>query len=185
MTEPKRYFVQCITEDNYIMSDYSYDVPTTCPNNPSHTIDPSQTIYYDTRTVKTFFTAHFTSSVGNTRYLQLYGSEAPGNRNRVCQFSYDGTNNTTPIVKVEAIVSNGTNSGATGIMDLRPWNIGTTGAYGTGSIYLPPYSEPVSVYINEIINIPAEPSVLEVGMTVIGNENSMRIHSLIIQQIFE
>ncbi len=43
-----QYMVYCITEDNTVFTDYRLDVPTTCPHNIDHKIDPSRTIIIDT-----------------------------------------------------------------------------------------------------------------------------------------
>jgi len=45
------YMVTCLTENLRIVTDYRTTVPTSCPNNSGHTIDPDQTTVYDTRTM--------------------------------------------------------------------------------------------------------------------------------------
>lgn len=184
MANLSNYFVYCVTEGIDVLSDYVNTPPTTCPNNASHTIDSSKTRVNSEQLKQTLFSSGFMGSSASARYLQLAGASSPGSRNRICQFQYDGTNNTSAIVQVEAIVSNGANSGVTGILDLRPWNSGNTGSYGTGTIYLGAKANPTSSYITTFTNLPSTPTVLEFGITVIGTTSSMRIHALTVQQIF-
>ena len=43
--------ISCLTEGRRVVSTYSYVPPTTCPNDTSHTIDPSQTQIHDSQTL--------------------------------------------------------------------------------------------------------------------------------------
>lgn len=45
-----RYVVPCITEGVGVVSDYRYDQPTVCPNNPAHTINSAGIYIYDSIT---------------------------------------------------------------------------------------------------------------------------------------
>lgn len=51
MSTLSSYLVTCLTEGVRVVTNYSFEPPTTCPNNTSHTIDPSQTVVYDTQSL--------------------------------------------------------------------------------------------------------------------------------------
>lgn len=46
------YLITCLTEGIRIVSDYTDTIPTTCPHNTAHTIDPTQTKVYATLATK-------------------------------------------------------------------------------------------------------------------------------------
>jgi len=45
------YQITCLTEGIRVVTNYGVTVPTVCPNNNQHTIDPDQTTVYDTQTL--------------------------------------------------------------------------------------------------------------------------------------
>lgn len=53
MTTLYRYLVPCLTENARITTDYRETVPTTCPNNNTHVIDPTGIVLFTKLTTKT------------------------------------------------------------------------------------------------------------------------------------
>lgn len=80
MTELSSYLVTCLTEEIRIVSDYVASPPTTCPNNALHTIDPSQTVVYDTQ-YKSFVAEGYInldSSLSDNQAIKIQASNVNG-----------------------------------------------------------------------------------------------------------
>ena len=65
------YTITCLTEGLRILSAYSYTVPTTCPHNTNHVIDPSQTKIYNTIAVKQVSIDHGDPAITTLNYMAL------------------------------------------------------------------------------------------------------------------
>lgn len=65
------YTITCLTEGLRILSSYSFTVPTTCPHNTAHIIDPSQTTIYNTIAVKTVAIDHGDPAITTDNFTAL------------------------------------------------------------------------------------------------------------------
>lgn len=65
------YSITCLTEGLRILSAYSYTVPTTCPHNTNHVIDPSQTTVFNTITAKQVAIEHGDPAIATDNFMAL------------------------------------------------------------------------------------------------------------------
>lgn len=63
------YLVTCVTEGTRVVTDYRTTVPTQCPNNASHTINPDLTVIFDTQALNQV--AIFQGGTDNAYYKAL------------------------------------------------------------------------------------------------------------------
>ena len=69
------YLITCLTEQLRVVSPFVYTVPTTCPNNTAHTIDPSQTILYKTLAPKNVTVLEQQQVVSSNMYVSQYSGD--------------------------------------------------------------------------------------------------------------
>jgi hypothetical protein len=130
---------------------------------------------------RAIFSTAFVANNGQLFFL-ANGSVGQGTTTVVCIFTYPGTNFGATAVALETIVQNGAggNPPAATIFLREHVSQGTGTVYGTG-LYTPTSNiGPLSIAtISSFSNLPATPTIVEFGVTVIGpNSSRVRVYSM-------